>query len=192
MRERVFDPLGMTRTSMVWRDDAASDIAAGHDAQGRARAQSHRPTPDAAGSMTTTLNDFVKFATAMSARRGLQPATFDAMLSRQIRIHSLRQFPSLATETTDRNDAIGLGYGLGWGVLTTPVGPAFFKEGHDNGFQHYVVFFRESGIGLVLMSNSDNAEGIFGNLLEELIANRYTPLEWEGYGHIPELTRPAR
>jgi len=32
-----------------------------------------------------------------------------------------------------------------------------------------------------LMSNSDNAESIFGHLLALTIADTFTPLEWENY-----------
>jgi hypothetical protein len=31
------------------------------------------------------------------------------------------------------------------------------------------------------MTNSSNGEGIFKELLESLLKNTYTPIEWEGY-----------
>lgn len=55
------------------------------------------------------------------------------MLSPQIRISSKHQFPTLASERTEANQAIRLSYGLGWGLYFTPYGEAFFKEGHSNG-----------------------------------------------------------
>jgi hypothetical protein len=36
-------------------------------------------------------------------------------------------------------------------------------------------------MGVLLLSNSDNAESIFHELLTESIADSYTPLVWEGY-----------
>jgi hypothetical protein len=37
---------------------------------------------------------------------------------------------------------VGLAYRLGWGLLTqTRFGPAFFKEGHGDGAQNYMVCF---------------------------------------------------
>jgi hypothetical protein len=36
-------------------------------------------------------------------------------------------------------------------------------------------------LGVLLMSNSDNAESIFGHLLRLTIADTFTPLEWENY-----------
>ena len=35
MQERVFTPLGMTRTSMVWQERFESDFANGYDEYGR-------------------------------------------------------------------------------------------------------------------------------------------------------------
>jgi CubicO group peptidase (beta-lactamase class C family) len=113
--------------------------------------------------------------------KGLKRKTRDEMFKPQVEIHSRRQFPTMSTETTDANRGIRLSYGLGWGLFFTPVGKAIFKEGHDDGFQHYTVMFDDAGSGLILMSNSDNAEGIFQGLLETLLANRWTPVEWEGY-----------
>ena len=41
--------------------------------------------------------------------------------------------------------------------------------------------FPDTGIGVILMSNSDNAESIFKELLELTIADTYTPWQWENY-----------
>jgi CubicO group peptidase (beta-lactamase class C family) len=103
------------------------------------------------------------------------------MFRPQIEIFSRHQFPTMDTETTDANRAIRLSYGLGWGLYFSPVGKAIFKEGHDNGWQHYTVMFDDAGSGIVLMSNSDNAEGIFQGLLETLLGNKWTPVEWERF-----------
>jgi Domain of unknown function (DUF3471) len=39
-----------------------------------------------------------------------------------------------------------------------------------------------------MMTNSSNGEGIFQELLERLIGNTHTPVEWEGY--VPYQERP--
>lgn len=56
-----------------------------------------------------------------------------------------------------------------------------FKEGHDSGFQHYSIIFPERDIGIIILSNSDNAESIFKELLEVSIGDTYTPWKWERY-----------
>ena len=189
MQERIFRRFGMARTSMVWEPAFESDYANGYDEYGRSFGPQRRRRPDAAGSMKTTVADFSRFVEAVARGRGLDAPTRALMLRPQIAIRSRTQFPTLSTETTDKNAAIALSYGLGWGVFSTPVGPAFFKEGHDDGWQHYVVVFDKPGTGIVIMTNSSNGEGIFKELLEQVIGNTYTPIEWEGYA--PHDQRPA-
>jgi CubicO group peptidase (beta-lactamase class C family) len=128
MRERVYRRFRMQRTSMTWEPRFESDYANGYNENGRSLGPQRRTRADAAGSMQTTLADFARFITGVAQGQGLKRETRTAMLSPQIRIHTRRQFPSLNTELTDRNDAIRLSYGLGWGLFWTPVGQAFFKE----------------------------------------------------------------
>jgi CubicO group peptidase (beta-lactamase class C family) len=181
MRERVFQPLGMTRTSMVWSWRFEGDHANGYDEQGNSLGPQRRLRADAAGSMLTTPADFVLFMQAVMQGQGLRTETKDLMLSPQIQILSKHEFPSLSTETTDENKPIRLSYGLAWGLYWTPYGKALFKEGHDDGWRNYTVCFDDAKIGIVIMTNSSNGEGIYKELLETLLKNIYTPIEWEGF-----------
>ena len=161
MREHIFEPFGMTRTSMVWESRFESDYANGYDEYGRSLGPDRRPKADAAGSMLTTLSDFGQFMQAVMRGQGLRPETRDLMLSPQIQIISKHEFPTLAAETTDENKPIRLSYGLGWGLYWTPYGKAFFKEGHAEGWRNYTVCFDQPKTGLLIMTNSSNGEGIF-------------------------------
>jgi len=192
MASRIFEPFGMKRTSMVWQLPFEQDFANGYDRNGRSLGPQRRRSADAAGSMQTSIADFSRFVAAVIQGKSLTRTTRTLMFTPQVAITTRTQFPSLTTETTDRNDAIRLGYGLGWGLFFTPLGKAFFKEGHDNGWQHYAVAFDDRGAAIVLMSNSANAEGIFPELLERLIANTYTPIEWEGYVPYDRQPPPSR
>ncbi len=181
MRERLFIPDGMTRTSMVWENRFESDFANGYDEYGRSLGPEKRKTADAAGSMQTTLHDYANFLQALMQGRDLNQKTIELMLSPQVEIVEKHQFPSLNTETTDANKAIRLSYGLGWGLYWPPYGKAFFKEGHDEGWRHYAVCFDKSGTGILIMTNGSNGEGMFKELIETLLHNTYTPIEWEGF-----------
>ena len=187
MQEDVFKPLGMTRTSMVWEDRFESNYANGYDEYGRSLGSQRRKTADAAGSMLTTPRDFARFMVAVMHGEGLRRETRELMFSPQIQIHSKHQFPTMATDTTDANESIRLSYGLGWGLYWTPYGKAFFKEGHDEGWRNYAVCFDKTKLGIVIMTNSSNGEGIFKELLETLIRNTSTPIEWEGYTPYTQL-----
>jgi CubicO group peptidase (beta-lactamase class C family) len=188
MQEHVFQPFGMTRTSMVWQDRFESDYASGYDEDGRLLGPQKREKADAAGSMQTTIGDFARFMQAVMLGRGLRKETRKQMVSPQIQILSKHQFPTFEQQTTDENKAIRLSYGLGWGLYWTPYGKAFFKEGHDSGWRNYTVCFDKAKTGIVIMTNSGNGEGIFKELLESLLKNSFTPIEWEGftpYGQLP-------
>jgi CubicO group peptidase (beta-lactamase class C family) len=181
MRQHVFDPIGMTRTSMVWRLRFESDHADGYDEQENSLGPQRRLFADAAGSMKTTPHDFALFMQAVLQGQGLRKETKEMMLGPQIPILSKHEFPTLSSETTDQNKSIRLSYGLGWGLYWTPYGKAFFKEGHDEGWRNYTVCFDDAKTGIVIMTNSSNGEGIYKELLETFLKNTYTPIEWEGF-----------
>lgn len=132
--------------------------------------------------MKTTVHDFTRLMQTVMTGEGLRKKTRDELLSFQIRILSKHEFPTLASETTHENDSIRLSYGLGWGLYWTRYGKAFSKEGHsDAGWRNYAVGFDQAKTGMVIMTNSANGEGIYKGLLEGLLADTFTPVEWEGF-----------
>lgn len=181
MQEKVFRPFGMTRTSMVWQERFASDVANGYDEYGRSLGPHQSKHADAAGSMLTTVSDLARFTQEVMQGKNLRAKTHGEILSPQIQITSRHEFPSLNTETTDENRPIRLSYGLAWGLYWTPYGEAFFKEGHDEGWRNYTVCFTKPKTGIVMLTNSSNGEGIFKEILETVLKNNFTPIEWEGY-----------
>lgn len=181
IQERVFAPLGMTRTSLVWQPSFESDYAKGYDEYGRSLDAHRWKKPDAAGSMQTTVSDIAKLTVAAMQGTGLSQKVRAEMLTPQIQIHSKHEFPSLNEETTDANQAIRLTYGLGWGLYWSPYGKVFFKEGHDEGWRNYVVGFEKPKSGMVILTNNSNGEGIFEYALEFVLKDTFTPVEWEGY-----------
>jgi len=181
MSTRVFQPLGMQRSSMIWEPTFETNFANGYDEQGLSLGPQRRKKAQSAGSLLTTPTDFSKFMEAVLQGKGLKKETKDLMLSPQIRIFSKHEFPPFAPETTTENDAIRLSYGLAWGLYWTPYGRVFFKEGHDDGWRNYTVCFDDAKIGILIMTNSSNGEGIYKEILETLLKNTYTPIEWEQF-----------
>lgn len=178
-QEYVFKPLKMDQTSFIWQTSFDQNFAEGHDKKGAVLPKLTYTTPVAAGSMETTQLDYSTFLAAILQGRLLKPETWKAMFSPQIRIKSATQFQ--ATSVTDKYDGIALSYGLGCGLFNTPAGFAIFKEGHGQGFQHYFVLFPQKQTGILIMTNSDNGESIFKEILETAIGDKYTPWEWENY-----------
>src|SRR6202453_3993371 len=180
MQEELYTPLGMTRSSMVWEPRFESDFANGYTEYGRSLGPERRNRPAAAGSMQTTPRDYARFLSALMRGEVLSASMRDKMLSPQIRIRSAHQFPSLNTETTTAYDPIELSYGIGWGLYKSPYGPAFFKEGDNEGWRNFALCFR-NGDGMLVMTNSSNGEGIFKPLAEALLGETDFPFDWDGY-----------
>jgi len=183
MQEALFTPLGMTRTGLIYREEFAANVADRYDAAEKFRAQTRRFPARGAGSMTTSAEDLGRFASSLMAGKLLKPATRKAMFTPFVRIRSLHQFPLKADEGDGvEAPAVGLAYGMGWGLLTkTRFGPAFFKEGHGDRAQTYMICFQRRQACMILLTNSDNGELAFRPLMETIFGNTVTPWEWECY-----------
>jgi CubicO group peptidase (beta-lactamase class C family) len=183
MQDALFTPLEMKRTGMIYRQEFEADVADRFDLNGRFRAKTRRFPARAAGSMTSSADDLARFAVAVLGDKLLKPSTRASMLKPNIQIRSEHQFALKANEGEGREAArLGLTYGVGWGLLTkTRFGPAFFKEGHGDGAQTYLICFERSKSCMILLTNSDNGELAFRPLLEKILGDTVTPWEWEGY-----------
>jgi len=181
MQENVFIPLKMNNSSYTWQPKFEKDYCLGHNATGELYEKDKDNDARAASTLETTLDDYTLFTKAVLNNQLLSAATTATMFTQQIKIRSVAQFGPLRLRDSDANDAIDLGYGLGWVLLKSPYGTAAFKEGHGDGFQHYSIIFHQAGTGIIIMSNSDNAESIFKELLESAIGDIYTPWRWENY-----------
>lgn len=181
-REKIFKPSGMTRTGYIWHDSFGDDnVAVGHMDNGEIDKKRKRTEPVAGGSIVTTIADYARFIKYVMQQKGLGKKMYSEMLSPQIAIHSKTQFPPMTNETTTENDAIHLSYGLGWGLLTCRYGKAFFKEGNGGAWKNYNINFPDKGTSIIIMTNSENGEKIFQELLETLLGDTCIPWRWQNY-----------
>jgi D-alanyl-D-alanine-carboxypeptidase/D-alanyl-D-alanine-endopeptidase len=181
MQEKIFKPLKMTRSSYTWQPSFEGDYCVGHMASGGLYEKDKDNDARSASTLETTLDDYTLFTTAVLQSTILNKSSTKSMFTPQLRLRSVQQFGPLRFRDSTANDGIELSYGLGWGLLQSPQGTGAFKEGHGDGFQHYTIVFPETGTGIIILSNSDNAESIFKELLEISIADVYTPWYWENY-----------
>ncbi len=179
--DEIFNPIGMMRTGYIWHERFDDNYAIGHLASGELNPKKKRKIPVASGSLVTTISDYSRFIEYVMQRKGLNKELFEEMFSPQIEIFSKYQFPTITNETTTENKKIHLSYGLGWGLLKCKYGKAFFKEGHDDAWRNYNINFIDKGISIILISNSQNGELIFKELLEKLIGDTFTPFVWERF-----------
>lgn len=183
MQEALFAPLGMTRTGLIYRKAFEDNVADRFDAEEKFRSKTQRFPARGAGSMSTSAEDLARFTTALLKGKILKRSTLKLMLKPYIQIRSLHQ-NALSPGEGEGTEAsqVGLAYGMGWGLLTkTAYGPAFFKEGHGDGAQNYMVCFQKPQICMILLTNSDNGERAFRPLLETILGATMIPWEWEGY-----------
>jgi len=180
-QERIFEPLGMTRTSYVWQEAYDDNFALPHDEFERPRRLNRRKEADAAGSMMTTAGDYARLLVAILNAEGERKATIDEMLKPQIAITSRNMFGPDAWQDAGENRDIHLSWGLGWGRFDTAHGRALFHTGHDFGWQNYTVTYADKGIGIILLSNSDNFEGVAREIVAKTIGDNHSPFDWLGY-----------
>ncbi|MBO6572656.1 beta-lactamase family protein [bacterium] len=180
-QERIFGPLGMTMTSYVWQERFEGVFVNGHSSEREVIPKDTEDEAGAAGSMETTPDDYAKFFGHILREASSDSELAQLMFNPSLRISSKAQFGVEVWQDTDENDDIELSYGMGWGLLKSPYGYGAFKEGSDQGWEHYSIMFPEQKTGVIIMSNSDNAEGIFKELLEITIGDVYTPWKWERY-----------
>jgi hypothetical protein len=88
--------------------------------------------------------------------------------------------PGSRVETT-ANESMRLSWALGWGAFHTPYGWALFHTGHASGVQNYVVVYRQQGIGIVLLSNSDNFQLVARDIVAAGIGDTLSPFRWLGF-----------
>jgi CubicO group peptidase (beta-lactamase class C family) len=181
MQENIFAPLKMNNSSYTWQPKFEKDYCLGHNSNGEIYEKDKDNDARSASTLETTLGDYTLFTKAVFQNQLLKQSATNEMFTQQIKIRSIAQFGPLRLTDSDANDGIDLGYGLGWVLLKSPYGTGAFKEGHGDGFQHYSIIFPQTGIGIIIMSNSDNAESIFKELLESAIGDIYTPWRWENY-----------
>ena len=75
-QDRVFKPMGMTNSSQIWQPRFDNNVCYGHNAKGEPYELIKWEEASAGGSMSTTLEDFTKFYTALISGKGLSKKSF--------------------------------------------------------------------------------------------------------------------
>ena len=151
----LLEPLGLSNTGLVWQDNYSGRFARPHGAKGEPEASAPYKEANAAYTMYTTPVDFAAFMIKAvlkpdGGKAALRPATAAEMLRPQTRVN----------ETTD--------WGLGWGIKHTDGGDAFWHWGDNGGTRNLAAGFRDSGTGIVLMTNGENGLDVCNAIMRQL------------------------
>lgn len=179
--EIIFSPLKMKNSAYTFLPAFEQDYTLGHNAKGELYEKDKDNEARSPSTLETTLDDLSLFVEGVMQKKVINSKSTAEMFTPQIRIRSVLQMGPLSRRDTDAYDGLQLSYGLGFGLLKSPYGWAAFKEGHGDGFQHYMILFPEQKTGILIMTNSDNGESMFKELLEVAIADKYTPWKWQQY-----------
>ena len=177
----TFTRLGMTRTSLMWRPDFASNLADGWNDKGQPQPHDERSNVRVAGSMDTTITDLPKFVAALVRGDGLSAASRREMTKPQLKITTAHEFPTLAPDAPAAQQRKDLYAGLGVVVFDGPQGHGFFKGGHNEQTANTVVCLEKSQRCVVILSNDVRAEAGFADLVKFILGDTGVPYDWE-YG----------
>lgn len=183
----VFDPLGMTNTSLKWRPAFASNLADGWTAEGAVEPHDERSKVRAAGSMDTTITDMGRFAAALIRGDGLSAASRSEMVRPQLPIVTATQFRTFQPPLPPERRRADLSAGLGVVTFTGPQGPGFFKGGHNDSTGNTLVCLEHGRRCVVILSNDVRSEKGFGALVSLVLGETGVPYDWE-YGFTPDPT----
>ena len=186
LQRRVFTPLQMANTSLIWRTDFAANLSDGWDVNGMVEPHDERSKVRAAGSMDTTIADFARFAAAYVRGVGLTPTGRAELTKSQLPITTATQFPTLQPELPPSARRADLAAGLGVVVFDGPQGRGFQKGGHNDTTGNMWVCIEARRRCVVLMANDVRAERAFPRLVRHVLGETGAPWAWE-YGKLPLL-----
>jgi CubicO group peptidase (beta-lactamase class C family) len=176
-----FVRLGMTRTSLTWREGQDANVADGWNDHGEPQPHSKRSKVRAAGSMNTTISDMAKFTAALVRGDGLTPASRAEMTRPSLHITTRTQFPLFQPDLPVSQQRKDLYTGLGVVVFDGPQGHGFYKGGHDGQTANTMVCIEKSRRCVLILSNDVRSEAGFAEMVRFILGDTGVPYDWE-YG----------
>jgi CubicO group peptidase (beta-lactamase class C family) len=177
----IFDRFGMTRTSLVWRDAFAANLADGWNDQGQSQQNDHRKKVRVAGSMDTTISDLSKFVAALVRGDGLSVASRAEITKPSLHLTTAHQFPPFLPDLPVSDQRKDLYAGLGVVVFDGPQGHGFYKGGHDGQTANTMVCIEPAQRCVLILSNDVRSEASFPELVRFILGDTGVPYDWE-YG----------
>jgi CubicO group peptidase (beta-lactamase class C family) len=178
MKRMVFDPLGMTSSSYVWRADYDTLKTSRHNSVGQPTGQNKPNTANAAASLHTTAHDYARFIAAMLNATGLNKETLRQMLTPQIKVD---EGGSNTTGRTADKLSPSVAWGLGVGLQRTTDGLSFWHWGDNGDSKAYFVAFEKQKTGVVVFANSANGLAIMPEIVDEAVGGQQPALAWLKY-----------
>jgi CubicO group peptidase (beta-lactamase class C family) len=162
----VFEPLTMTHSSLVWRNEYDSTKIFRHNWLGEMSYKDESKEVNAAASLHTTADDYAKFMIAVLNGVGLMKETSKAMLSIQFKANA--KTPEVA-------------WGLGVGLENTPDADYIWHWGDQGDSKCYMVADIKKKNGFVYFTNSANGLSIASEMLSMSIGGKHPAISVLNY-----------
>jgi CubicO group peptidase (beta-lactamase class C family) len=160
--KRIFAPLGMTSSSYDDYADARSVRAKGYvtNPEGTVAApHTHPSQPFAAGALVSTVTDMAKWDAALTSRKLLSAASYDAMWT-----------------PAKGNDGTSIPYGFGWQLSPFHGHTRIAHGGGITGFSTFITRLPDDKVTVIVLANqSGNAGGILANSIAEIVVPGLKP-----------------
>jgi CubicO group peptidase (beta-lactamase class C family) len=176
MRQLVFQPLHMMRSSYRWQPQFATNFATGHDDYETPRPPTKPTTASAAASLHTTAADYGRFLLAMLDATAMRTRSTRSMLSPQ-------------TVVTRE-----ISWGLGWALQQTDSGRVFWHWGDssNSGYTSYVQGDPVRESGFVFFSNSTAGLSLSDALIRHLTGMHEPAVAFMNHEQFDAPTRRLR
>lgn len=166
-KSTLFDKLGLNSTSYVWTEELDKQIATGHDADGKCNEKKKYLHSNAAYTLYTTSNEYVKLIIELMKPGNQNDYSLSDSMKKEMLLHQVRVD---TREITDRPGRyLGLqGYrGLGWAIDSTIAGDVVYHSGaNQTGFRCYSQFSIKNESGIVIMTNGENGNELWQRLIK--------------------------
>lgn len=175
MQALVFEPLGMTSSSFIWRSMYEERKATGHDDIGEPNIRREPPAADAASTLHTTAGDYARFVAAVLRRETLSAGTYADMWSPQVTLDATcmvctRQPMQLPSET--------LAWGLGWGLETATADTTLWHWGDNQDANAFVLGVHAQGRALIVLTNGENGLPLVPPLVDAFLGRTHPAFAW--------------
>jgi CubicO group peptidase (beta-lactamase class C family) len=198
LREDVLQPLGMTESSWVWRDDFDSRMTVGYDENGspaEVYAAIGRRTAVIAEEWRKPVEDWryedaERVVPLVNAAWPVLPVYMVPNVAASL-LTTARDYARFLTHVVARPDAVpaalalrpatreamttpqvrinsALAWGLGWGVQEDEFGRTLWHWGANNGFRNFTVADPSNGRAIVVLTNSGNGPRVYERVIVAL------------------------
>jgi len=144
VRSRICEPLGMRSTAITLSDEMKTRFAVGHDDAMKKVPYWDLPTLAGAGALRSTANDMLTF---VAANLGYVKTQLAPAMAAMLAVRRPTGVP-------------GLEVGLAWHILTRDGHEIVWHNGGTGGFRSFIGFERKTGMGVVVLSNTETPAGV--------------------------------